>query len=82
MIVCGIFWNLANEAELNRLLRNLSFLSQKGSSIILTRGDTEGIRYSDTNRIHESGARIQLGILTEKAVSSPSPVGDTFSGFS
>lgn len=67
MIVCGIFCNLDNEVELNRLLRNLSFLSKKGSSIIWTRGDTEEIRHSDTNRIHESGARIKLGILTEKS---------------
>ncbi|MEH2328347.1 class I SAM-dependent methyltransferase family protein [Nostoc sp.] len=50
VIVCGIFGNLADEAELNRLLRNLSLLTKKGSLIIWTRGDTKGIRHSDTVR--------------------------------
>ncbi|MBN3880244.1 MULTISPECIES: class I SAM-dependent methyltransferase family protein [unclassified Nostoc] len=50
VIVCGIFGNLADEAELNRLLRNLSLLSKKGSLIIWTRGETKDIRHSDTVR--------------------------------
>ncbi|MBD2691181.1 class I SAM-dependent methyltransferase family protein [Anabaena catenula] len=50
VIVCGIFGNLADENELNRLLGNLSFLSKKGAFILWTRGHSNGIAYSETVR--------------------------------
>ncbi|MBW4426500.1 MAG: class I SAM-dependent methyltransferase family protein [Nostoc desertorum CM1-VF14] len=50
VIVCGVFGNLAEEAELNRLLDNLSFLSKPGAFIIWTRGHSNGIPYSDNVR--------------------------------
>ncbi|MBR8840400.1 MAG: class I SAM-dependent methyltransferase family protein [Stigonema ocellatum SAG 48.90 = DSM 106950] len=50
VIVCGIFGNLSDEAELKRLIRNLPFLSKKGSFVIWTRGHSNGIAYSDTVR--------------------------------
>ncbi|MEH2291760.1 class I SAM-dependent methyltransferase family protein [Nostoc sp.] len=50
VIVCGVFGNLADEAELNRLLDNLSFLSKQGAFIIWTRGHSNGITYSETVR--------------------------------
>lgn len=50
VIVCGIFGNLADEAELNRLLGNLSFLSKQGAFVIWTRGHSNGIPYSETVR--------------------------------
>ncbi|MBH8566413.1 class I SAM-dependent methyltransferase family protein [Nostoc sp. CENA67] len=50
VIVCGVLGHVGDEAGLNRLLRNLSFLSKKGSLLIWTRGDTNGIRHSDTVR--------------------------------
>jgi hypothetical protein len=57
VIVCGVFGNLANEAELNRLLGNLSFLSKQGAFVIWTRGHSNGIPYSETVRkyLRESG---------------------------
>jgi hypothetical protein len=57
VIVCGIFGNLADENELNRLLGNLSFLSKKGAFILWTRGHSNGINYSETVRkyFHEFG---------------------------
>jgi len=56
VIVCGIFGNLADEAELRRLIGNLPVLAKKGSFAIWTRGHSEGIAYSDTVRkvFHES----------------------------
>ncbi len=50
VIVCGIFGNLADENELNRLLGNLSFLSKKGAFVLWTRGHFNGVPYSDTVR--------------------------------
>ncbi|WP_414752630.1 class I SAM-dependent methyltransferase family protein [Anabaena sp. CCY 9910] len=50
VIVCGVFGNLAEEAELNRLLDNLSFLSKPGAFVIWTRGHSNGIPYSDNVR--------------------------------
>lgn len=50
VIVCGVFGNLAEEAELNRLLDNLSFLSKPGAFVIWTRGHSNGIPYSETVR--------------------------------
>ena len=50
VIVCGVFGNLADEAELNRLLDNLSFLSKPGAFVIWTRGHSNGIIYSDNVR--------------------------------
>ncbi|MBD2567951.1 class I SAM-dependent methyltransferase family protein [Anabaena lutea] len=50
VIVCGIFGNLADENELNRLLGNLSFLSKKGAFVLWTRGHSNGIAYSETVR--------------------------------
>lgn len=50
VIVCGIFGNLADEGELNRLLDNLSFLSNPGAFVIWTRGHSNGIPYSDNVR--------------------------------
>ncbi len=50
VIVCGVFGNLADEAELNRLLRNLSFLSKQGAFVLWTRGHSNGIPYSETVR--------------------------------
>lgn len=50
VLVCGIFGNLANETELNRLLQNLKFLSKTGAFIIWTRGHRDGIAYSDIVR--------------------------------
>jgi ubiquinone/menaquinone biosynthesis C-methylase UbiE len=50
VIVCGVFGNIPNEAELSRLIQNLRFLSKKGSLIIWTRGNTNGVTYSDTVR--------------------------------
>ncbi len=38
VIVCGIFGNLENEAELKRLIGNLPFLAKKGAFAIWTRG--------------------------------------------
>ncbi|MDM9384010.1 class I SAM-dependent methyltransferase family protein [Chlorogloeopsis sp. ULAP01] len=57
VIVCGVFGNLADEAELRRLLENLSFLSKQGTFIIWTRGHSNGIPYSESVRkvLHESG---------------------------
>jgi hypothetical protein len=50
VIVCGVFGNLADEGELNRLLDNLSFLSKPGAFVIWTRGHSNGIPYSDNVR--------------------------------
>ncbi|MDB9522565.1 class I SAM-dependent methyltransferase family protein [Dolichospermum circinale CS-1225] len=50
VIVCGIFGNLADENELNRLLGNLSFLSKKGAFVLWTRGHSQGIAHSETVR--------------------------------
>lgn len=50
VIVCGIFGNLADENELNRLLENLSFLTKKGAFVLWTRGHTHGIAYSEIVR--------------------------------
>ncbi|WP_375514513.1 class I SAM-dependent methyltransferase family protein [uncultured Nostoc sp.] len=50
VIVCGVFGNLAQEPELNRLLDNLSFLSKPGAFVIWTRGHSNGIPYSDNVR--------------------------------
>jgi hypothetical protein len=49
-IACGVFGNLADEGELNRLLDNLSFLSKQGAFVIWTRGHSNGIPYSETVR--------------------------------
>ncbi|MBD2598038.1 class I SAM-dependent methyltransferase family protein [Nostoc spongiaeforme FACHB-130] len=49
VIACGVFGNLT-EAELNRLLDNLSFLSKPGAFVIWTRGHSNGIPYSDNVR--------------------------------
>jgi hypothetical protein len=50
VIVCGVFGNLADEAELNRLLDNLSFLSKPGAFVIWTRGHSNDIPHSDNVR--------------------------------
>ncbi|AUT02083.1 SAM-dependent methyltransferase [Nostoc sp. CENA543] len=50
VIVCGVFGNLADEGELNRLLDNLSFLSKPGAFVIWTRGHSNGFPYSDNVR--------------------------------
>jgi hypothetical protein len=50
IIVCGIFGNLADEAELRRLIANLPVLAKKGSFAIWTRGNSDGIAYSDIVR--------------------------------
>lgn len=50
IIVCGIFGNLADEAELRRLISNLPVLAKKGSFALWTRGHSDGIAYSDTVR--------------------------------
>lgn len=50
VIVCGIFGNLSDEAELKRLIGNLPFLSKKGSFIIWTRGHSNGVPHSETVR--------------------------------
>ncbi|BBD58044.1 hypothetical protein NIES2109_08130 [Nostoc sp. HK-01] len=50
VIVCGVFGNLADENELNRLLRNLSFLSKPGAFVIWTRGHSHNIPHSETVR--------------------------------
>jgi hypothetical protein len=50
IIVCGVFGNLANEAELKRLIGNLPVLAKKGSFAIWTRGQTDGIAHSETVR--------------------------------
>ncbi|MDZ8237690.1 MAG: class I SAM-dependent methyltransferase family protein [Nostoc sp. ChiQUE01a] len=50
VLVCGVFGNLSEEAELNRLLDNLSFLSKEGAFVIWTRGHSNGIPYSDNVR--------------------------------
>ncbi|MGM3307139.1 class I SAM-dependent methyltransferase family protein [Anabaena sp. WFMT] len=50
VIVCGIFGNLADENELNRLLGNLSFISKKGAFVLWTRGHFNCIAYSETVR--------------------------------
>jgi hypothetical protein len=57
VIVCGVFGNLADEIELNRLLENLSFLSKKGAFVLWTRGHSNGIPYSESVRkfLGESG---------------------------
>ncbi|AFY45794.1 class I SAM-dependent methyltransferase family protein [Nostoc sp. PCC 7107] len=49
VIACGVFGNLT-EAELNRLLDNLSFLSKPGAFVIWTRGHSNGIPYSENVR--------------------------------
>jgi hypothetical protein len=50
VVVCGVFGNLADEGELNRLLDNLSFLSKPGAFVIWTRGHSNGLPYSDNVR--------------------------------
>lgn len=50
VIVCGIFGNLANEAELQRLIRNLSYLSKSGTFVLWTRGHLDGVAHSETVR--------------------------------
>ncbi|MEJ1933792.1 class I SAM-dependent methyltransferase family protein [Nostoc sp. NIES-2111] len=50
VIVCGVFGNLTDEAELSRLLDNLRFLSKKGAFVLWTRGHSQGIAHSDTVR--------------------------------
>ncbi|BCL37523.1 class I SAM-dependent methyltransferase family protein [Nostoc sp. MS1] len=50
VIVCGVFGNLTDEAQLSRLLDNLRFLSKQGAFVIWTRGHSQGIAHSDTVR--------------------------------
>ncbi|QNP28354.1 class I SAM-dependent methyltransferase family protein [Cylindrospermopsis curvispora] len=50
VIVCGVFGNLANDTELNRLLKNLRFLSKKGGFVLWTRSHFQGIAHSETVR--------------------------------
>src|SRR5689334_14799940 len=50
VIVCGVFGNLTDEAELSRLLDNLRFLSKKDAFVIWTRGNSQGVAHSDTVR--------------------------------
>ncbi len=50
VIVCGVFGNLTDERELNRLLDNLSFLSKQGAFVIWTRGHSQGVAHSDNVR--------------------------------
>ncbi|BAY36091.1 hypothetical protein NIES2111_04110 [Nostoc sp. NIES-2111] len=50
VIVCGVFGNLTDEAELGRLLDNLRFLSKQGAFVLWTRGHSQGIAHSDTVR--------------------------------
>ncbi len=50
ILVCGIFGNLSDATELQRLLRNLSFLGKTGSFVIWTRGHSDGIAHSEIVR--------------------------------
>jgi hypothetical protein len=50
VLVCGIFGNLADEAALQQLIGNLSFLATTGAFVVWTRGHRDGIAYSDIVR--------------------------------
>ncbi|HLO84354.1 MAG TPA: class I SAM-dependent methyltransferase family protein [Nostocaceae cyanobacterium] len=50
VIVCGIFGNLADEKELDRLLGNISFLGKQGAFVLWTRGHSNGIPHSENVR--------------------------------
>jgi len=50
VIVCGIFGNLSDEAELQRLLGNLGFLSKPGAFVLWTRGHFQGVPDSELVR--------------------------------
>ncbi|MBW4687942.1 MAG: class I SAM-dependent methyltransferase family protein [Komarekiella atlantica HA4396-MV6] len=49
-IACGVLGHVAEKIELNRLIKNLSFLSKRGAFFIWTRGHSDGISYSDNVR--------------------------------
>lgn len=50
VLVCGVLGNLADDRELQRLIDNLNYLSKPGTFLIWTRGNTNGIPYSDNVR--------------------------------
>lgn len=50
VLVCGVFGNLADEAELRRLIQNLKFFAKKDAFVIWTRGHSQGISYSEIVR--------------------------------
>ena len=50
VLVCGVFGNLADEAELRRLIRHLNVLARKDAFVVWTRGHTDGVAYSDIVR--------------------------------
>lgn len=50
VLVCGVFGNLADEAELRRLIQNLKFFAKKDAFVIWTRGHFQGISYSEIVR--------------------------------
>lgn len=59
VIVCGIFGNLADEAALQQLIGNLKFLAKPGAFIPWTRGNRDGITYSDIVRRHFEAAHFE-----------------------
>ncbi len=50
VIVCGIFGNLADEAVLRRLIRNLPYFAKTGAFALWTRGHRDGVNYSERVR--------------------------------
>lgn len=50
VLVCGVFGNVADEAELQRLIDNLRALAKTGAFVVWTRGHSDGIAYSDVVR--------------------------------
>lgn len=50
VLVCGVFGNLSDEAELHRFIQNLKLLAKKDAFVIWTRGHFQGISYSEIVR--------------------------------
>jgi len=50
VLVCGVFGNLPDEAELRRLIGNLKVLAKPDAFILWTRGHSQGIAYSEVVR--------------------------------
>ncbi len=50
VLVCGIFGNLADEVALQQLIGNLKYLAKPGTFVAWTRGNKDGIIYSDIVR--------------------------------
>ncbi|WP_199336811.1 class I SAM-dependent methyltransferase family protein [Oscillatoria sp. FACHB-1407] len=52
VLVCGVFGNLPDEAELQRLIGNLKYLAKPDAFVLWTRSYADGIAYPEIVRKH------------------------------